>query len=56
MENLNVECLDLGHFTDRVQINRSRDIYLYERTMCRYLRLNALNVLHDHEPHFIAPP
>ena len=30
-------------------------IYLYERSTCRYVRLNALNVLNVHGPCFNAP-
>ena len=30
-------------------------IYLDEHNMCRYVRLNALNVLHVHGPWFNAP-
>ena len=29
--------------------------YLYKRSMCRYVRLNTLNVLHVHGPCFNAP-
>ena len=28
---------------------------LYERSTCRYIRLNALNVLHIHGPNFNTP-
>ena len=35
--------------------NRTLSIYLYERSTCRYSRLNALNVLHVHGPCFNAP-
>ena len=30
-------------------------IHIYERSTCRYIRLNGLNVLHAPQPHFIAP-
>ena len=30
-------------------------IYLYERSMCRYARLNVLSALHVHGPHFNGP-
>ena len=30
-------------------------IYLYERSTCRYVGLNALNLLHIHGPCFNAP-
>ena len=30
-------------------------LYFYELGMCRYVRLNALNVLHVHGAHFNAP-
>ena len=30
-------------------------IYLYERSMCRYIRLNTLKVLQIHGPRFNAP-
>ena len=30
-------------------------IYLYELSTCRYIRLNALNVLQVHGPRFNAP-
>ena len=32
-----------------------RGMYLYEQSTCRYVRLNALNVLHIHGPCFNAP-
>ena len=41
-------CMYLGLF-------RGTCTYLYEHFMCRYIRLNALNVLHVHEPCFNAP-
>ena len=31
------------------------NINLYERSTCRYIRLNALNVLHVPQSRFIAP-
>ena len=30
-------------------------LYIYERSTCRYVRLNALNVPHVPRPRFIAP-
>ena len=30
-------------------------IYLYETSTCKYVRLNALNILHIHGPRFNAP-
>ena len=30
-------------------------VYLNERSMCRYVRLNALDVLHVYGPRFNAP-
>ena len=35
--------------------NDSINQYLYERSTCRYVRLNALNLLHVHGPRFYAP-
>ena len=41
--------------TDNGCFNRTRSIYLYERSTCRYIKLIALNVLHVHGPRFNAP-
>ena len=38
-----------------VLVPHSMVIYLYERSTCRHVRLNALNVLHIPRPLFIAP-
>ena len=37
------------------QTDQAMVIYLYERSKCRYIRLNALKVLHVHGPCFNAP-
>ena len=41
--------------SNKLVFNQTLSIYLYERSTCRYVRLNALNVLHVPRPLFVAP-